>query len=603
MSQPAPLLPWTTPRRPARAVLFLAHWAAIFGRVGELILRRLAQLFLTEPVFAHPYGFWLGPLSALLLFAPVILIVWGLTWRIGGRTAAWRAAVWTAAWLAVFDVLLLVPRFHVWALAVFAAGVAALVARFAMARPPLFRKVMVAGSLVLALIAGVVGPLTTRRAQPPSGPEGTPRRGAPSVLLLVLDTVRALELSGLGYQRPTSPALDALARSGVQFQRAVATAPWTLPSHAALFTGRFQHELSVGWSTPLGPEPLTLAQHVVSQGYATGGFTANLRYTARNYGLDRGFQEYRDYSFVHTLALGMTMFGRLVTSFYNQLAHEYVMPGRKDAAQVVDEFLAWREDQGDQPYFAFLNFFDAHDPYAPPPPYDLRFRDTEPLNRSVEIGVPHSAEEVRGLQDSYDGAVAYLDAEIGRLVEALRADGSLDRTLIIVTSDHGEEFAEHGHLGHGSGLHFPAIHVPLIVRWPEGGVPGGVTVEDAVSIVDVPATILDLIGDPTPQALPGASLAPLWRGESPSGLSPVLSELYWAPNQPESYPVAGGDLHSLVRGRWHLIAGPGTSEELYDIMADPFERHDLAAVPELADTLRSLRESLAAFPMLDRGGR
>jgi arylsulfatase A-like enzyme len=279
------------------------------------------------------------------------------------------------------------------------------------------------------------------------------------------------------------------------------------------------------------------------------------------------------------------------------------MPGRKNAEQVVDEFLAWREDQGDRPYFAFLNLFDAHDPYAPPPPYDLRFRDTEPPNRSVEIGIPHSAEEIQGLQDSYDGALAYLDAEIGRLVEALRADGSLDQTLIIVNSDHGEEFAEQGHLWHGSGLHFPALHVPLIVRWPAGGVPAGATVQDAVSIVDVPATILELIGDRGPQALPGTSLAPLWRGESSARISPILSELYWAPNQPEAYPVAGGDLHSLVRGRWHLIAGPGASEELYDIMADPFERHDLAAVPELADTLRSMREALAAFPMLDRGGR
>jgi len=270
---------------------------------------------------------------------------------------------------------------------------------------------------------------------------------------------------------------------------------------------------------------------------------------------------------------------------------------------VIDEFLEWQVAQGERPYFAFLNFFDAHEPYAPEAPYDLMFSGREPPTREHEVGRRHPPAELQGLRDAYDGAITSLDAQLGRLFEELRRRGALERTIVVVTADHGEEFAEHGHVSHGNGLHFPALHVPLLVRWPEGGVPRGVVVPSPVSLADVPATIIDLARSADRSRIPGASLAPLWMGGRVANASPVLSELYWVPNQPDWYPVAGGDMRSLVYGRFHLIAGPGTREELYDIMADPFERRNLIGDAVPADTLAAMRQALAALKGDDRGGR
>ncbi len=577
--------------------------AALAAGIGELLLRLVARRVLPAPVAINPESIWLGPLSALVVFAPLILVAW-LAGRIGGARAAWLAAVVMAAFLAVFDILLLVPRLHPAALAVLAIGVASQVALLARRRPAFFARAMRATVALLAAVAAVGGVTQAVRSRTTADGEGTPPGDdAPSVLLLVLDTVRAMELSAYGYERATSPHLAALADSGVRFERAVSTAPWTLPSHASLFTGRFQRDLSVGWSTALDTVPPTLAEHFAARGYATGGFVANLRYCAREYGLGRGFQTYRDFALVGSQLIGSTMAGRRLIGLYDDLLDRYVLVGRKDAARVVDEFLDWQQAQGTRPYFAFLNFFDAHEPYAPDAPYDLQFLGAEPATRNLVVGRHHDSTEVAGLRGAYDGAIASLDAQLGRLFDELQRRGLLDHTIVIVTADHGEEFAEHGYMSHGNGLNFPALHVPLIVRFPRGGIPAGAHVETPVSLVDVPATIAELSGTTEGSLIPGRSLAPLWRGDSTTQRSPILSELYWVRNQPEWYPVSGGNMRSLVRGRFHYIAGPDAREELYDIAADPYERDDLLRDAALADTLSSLRSALSAFPAADRGGR
>lgn len=594
--------PAGAPFQPVASIVRLTLWSALMAGVGEVVLRLVARQLLAEPVFLNPASIWLGPLSAFLVFLPCIAMGW-MAGRVRSARAAWYSALGVATFLAVFDVLLLVPRLHLVALALLAAGATTQVVAMARRWPAIFARSVRWSTAVLAAVAVVGGGVTARSAGRVHGEPGSAAEGAPSVLLLVLDTVRAMELSGYGYVRPTSPQLTALAADGVRFDRAVATAPWTLPTHATLFTGRFQRDLSVGWTTALDTVPPTLAEHFSSLGYATGGFIANLRYTSREYGLGRGFQVYRDYALNWSQLMGSTMVGRRAIGAYNDLVHRYVLVGRKDAAHVVDEFLAWQEQQGTHPYFAFLNFFDAHEPYAPEAPYDLLFAKREPPTRGLEVGRRHPPEELQGLRDAYDGAIASLDAQLGRLFAELRRRGALERTIVVVTADHGEEFAEHGHMSHGNGLHFPALHVPLLVRWPEGGVPRGAVVPSPVSLADVPATILDLTRSGETRRIPGVSLAPLWRGEPVAGASPVLSELYWVPNQPAWYPVAGGDMRSLVRGRFHLIAGPGSREEVYDIMADPFERSPLANGAMPADTLAEMRAVLAALRGADRGGR
>lgn len=584
-------------------ILPLALAAALAAGIGELVLRLIARRVLPTPVAINPDSVWLAPLSALLIFTPLILLAW-LGGRLAGRRPAWIAAVVMASLLATFDVLLLVPRVHPAALLLLAFGVSTQVARVARRRPVLFRRGMLATAAVLATVAVAGGVTEAMRARRTSATLGAlPGDDAPNVLLLVLDTVRAMELSAYGYERATSPRLARLAEEGVRFDRAVATAPWTLPSHATMFTGRFQRDLSVGWSTALDTVPPTLAEHFAARGFATGGFIANLRYCAREYGLGRGFQTYRDFALIGSQLIGSTMAGRRLIGLYDDVANRYVLAGRKDAARVVDEFLDWQGTQGRRPFFAFLNFFDAHEPYAPDAPYDLAFLDAEPPTRNLVVGRKHGAQEVEGLRGAYDGAIASLDAQLGRLFDELARRQLLDRTIVIVTADHGEEFAEHGYMSHGNGLNFPALHVPLIVHWPRGGIPSGARIETPVSLVDLAATITDLTGTTEGSLLPGHTLAPLWHGDRAAPRSPILSELYWVRNQPEWYPVSGGNMRSLVRGRFHYIAGPDAREELYDIAADPFESRDLTRDAAMADTLGALRSAIAAFPAADRGGR
>jgi arylsulfatase A-like enzyme len=209
---------------------------------------------------------------------------------------------------------------------------------------------------------------------------------------------------------------------------------------------------------------------------------------------------------------------------------------------------------------------------------------------------------VPGLRQAYQGGVAADDAAVGQMIDELSRRGLLDNTIVVIVSDHGEEFAEHGLLSHGSSLYLPSLHVPLLIRWP-GNVPREVTIAQPVSLLDVAATVLDLSGMHDSTGVSGISLAPLWRGDSLRNVSPALSELYWVRNQPKSFPIASGNLHSLVRGHYHLIVNAAGREELYDLSRDPSEQHNLAGSPPDSVTLASMREELARHPMRDRKGR
>ena len=591
----------------SHAFWWLLLAGSLAGALGEATLILGARIALHRYTLFNPQGIWMAPLANLLLLVVPLGLVALVARRWGTRAAVVTTAFAAVLAAAIEPLLVVRDRVHPLALLALALGVATQVARFARARPGAFARITrtaTVGMLAISVASGIsYNTVRAWRERQALAGLGAAPDGAPNVILLVLDTVRALSLSAYGYGRETSPFLAELAARGVRFGRAISPAPWTLPSHASMFTGRYSSQQTGNWTTPLDGAHATLASVFASYGYATGGFVANLRYCGREYGLGRGFQTYRDFAMVQSQIVGSTMAGRRLLGLYNDLAGKYVLAGRKDAARVVDEFLDWQEERGSRPYFAFLNFFDAHEPYAPDAPYDLAFLSSEPPTRALMVGESHDPAEVEGLRGAYDGAIASLDAQLGRLFDELARRGSLDRTIVVVTSDHGEEFAEHGYMSHGNGLNFPALHVPLLIRWPKGGVPAGAVVETPVSLADLAATLIDLTASAERSVLPGASLAPLWRGEAVPNLSPVLSELYWVRNQPDFYPVSRGNMRSLVRGRFHYIAGPEQREELYDIVADPFERIDLLADPAVADTLSALRRAMAAFPAEDRQGR
>lgn len=584
-----------------RDVLWLVALGALGAGLGEVGLRFALLPFrelLGSRVYLNPQSVWMGPFTtAVLLLVPVSL-TWIIARKVRGGAHAFSATVLAATFLSLYAVAMITRRVSDIALAALALGVASQVARFASAKPALARLVVRRltvglGVTCLALTAWVsLSPKMRERRILGALPEAP--AGAPNVLLLVLDTVRGLETGVGGYARATTPNIDRYAARGVVFDRAIAAAPWTLPSHASMFTGKWPHELGVGWSKPFEAGHVTLAERLNSLGYATGGFVANVIYCSYLFGLQRGFSSYHDYQFTPSEVLGASTLGRRVIERWNAATGDYVFVGRKDAAQVNAEFLSWEADVKEgRPWFAFLNYFDAHDPYDPEEPWRTKFPGTEEKWRSLFELRQRSPEELSALQSAYDGSLAYLDDQVGKLLDDLDKRGVLRNTIVIITSDHGEEFGEHGHTGHGSSLYSPVIHVPLVILPP--GDTASKRVARMVSLRDLAATIEDA-ASPGQRELPGFPLSPLWRGDSAATISPAFTQVDRFATLPARYPVSKANLRSLiVDDRWHFIRTVGGKEELFDLRADYMERTNLIDRPEVAATVQRLRDSLTVL--------
>ena len=441
--------------------------------------------------------------------------------------------------------------------------------------------------LFVALFAlGGATAFLPRDGRPPIGEAGD----APSVLYIVLDTVRADHFGCYGYERDTTPNLDALAAQGVVFERAISTSPWTLTSHVTLFTGRYPRDCSADWHEILDAEHATMAEVFAERGYATAGFVGNLRYCSGEFGIDRGFAHYEDFYFRPEVVAAASSIGyALLNQVVGQPFHTLV---RNDAGRVTDRFLAWQNAHEGEPFFAFLNFYDAHAYCEAPAPHAGMFgpgggdaRDWNARDGAKE------AERMQGFRNDYDACLHYIDAEIGRLLETLRERGVLDDTLVVLTADHGEQFGEHGLTGHGNSLYMPNLHVPLLIAMP-GRVPSGKRVADFVSLRDVAATTLDLAGA-LPGTWPGTPLAPLW-AETATGMigSPVLAEVTGVPASPDWIPVGRGDMTSLTERGLHLIVNGDGVAELYDLRADPGEGQDLIGTEAADRDARRLRGQL-----------
>ncbi len=431
-----------------------------------------------------------------------------------------------------------------------------------------------------------------------------------NVILIVMDTVRASSLSLYGYSRETSPQLARLAGQGVRFDQAYSTAPWTAPSHASMFTGRWPHELSVDWDRPLDATFPTLAEVLGNQGYATAGFVANTTYCSYETGLSRGFAHYEDYDVtIRGIGLCSSVIERSLNFLHKhpRLAQwvgddPSAKGDRKDAARINRDFLGWLEQRPkDQPFFAFLNYYDAHHPYISP--------ESDP--RSTIGRKPTSSRDFRLLKtwwerdkldlkpedlalaiDAYDQCIAGLDHQLGRLFDELKTRGILDESIVVITSDHGEHLGERNLFGHGCSVYRPELHVPLVILAP-GSLSAGTVVTEPVSLRDIPATVLDLIHSPrTP--LPGQSLATLATGTSVArpGGSVVRSEIKSPPEDDPNRgrsPAAKGAMTSLVDRDFHYIQGGDGHEELFNLKHDPEEVHDLARSRDQTSTLDRFR--------------
>ncbi|HYN10424.1 MAG TPA: sulfatase [Vicinamibacterales bacterium] len=391
----------------------------------------------------------------------------------------------------------------------------------------------------------------------------TPRPA--SVILITLDTTRADRLPPYNAGMPL-PAIEGLAREGVVFNRVVAPVPLTLPSHSSLFTGRLPpaHGARVN-AERLGAGHPLFTERLREAGYRTAAFVGSVVLN-KDRGLGRGFDVYDD-------VISETGTRRL----------------RRPASEVIDAALAWLNTGDASPFFMWVHLFDAHAPYAMPEAFDAS---------------PNG--------DPYTGAIAIMDAQIGRLLRAVDERKSLDRTAVIVTADHGESLGDHGERGHGIFVYESALRVPLIVRWP-GVQPRRVS--DLAQLIDIAPTVLDLEGLPAPP-MDGVSLAPLMRGDRSALRRRQEQDLRLRSGQADRiayaesmYPLHHGwsALRSVREGRFKFIEAP--RPELYDLESDPHEARNIydtqpATAARLLALLRTFGPAeIAAAPEADAAAR
>lgn len=416
---------------------------------------------------------------------------------------------------------------------------------------------------VLALLLVVASALAcAREAQPPN------------LILISIDTLRADRLGCYGYARPTSPFLDREARRGVLFSDVTASSSWTYPSHASMFTGLYpSRNGATELKQRLRPDALSLAEILAARGYRAAGVVSSTLFLG--YGLERGFEKL-----------------------------QYVDPGGPEPSKVSATAIEWLTHvERTRPFFYLVHYLDPHSDYSSLPEYEREFvrpydgkasGKSEQLFQALSGFLKFEADDARHLSDLYDAGVRQQDAELQKLFTFLDGSGLRANTWIVLTSDHGEEFLEHGGVMHGLTQYEESVRVPLIVWGPS--IASGARVETPVSLVDLLPTALDVLGVPTPAGLDGVSLRPSWE----SGVTPLRAlfiEADMDPPGPTATTMVPGDDLAARWGKFKLLLDPAHGvARLYDIENDPAEAHDVSS--EYHELVADLRAELEHFRTL-----
>ncbi|MEM1204493.1 MAG: sulfatase [Acidobacteriota bacterium] len=418
------------------------------------------------------------------------------------------------------------------------------------------------GALALASCGGEGDPGSD------GGAAEAPKVRRPNVLVISLDTLRADRLGSYGYHRDTSPFLDELAARGIRFENAIVNTHGTPPSHTTLLTGLYQSTHRVSW-VPAGPEGrndrvpegLTLMQEVFQrEGYATIGVTDN-GYVAANFGFDQGFDVFRD-------------------------RHIGAEAGTNLTLDLVRQRLG-----GDKPLFVFYHTYEPHTPYEPPAEYRAMFEpppsDVVPTGEALlpfqDDASSFSADDIQHLSDLYDAGIRYTDDVMRRFFDELEGLGFFENHLTVVTSDHGEEFGDHGGLLHRVSLYDELLRVPLLISGTE--IPAGVVDNRAASLVDVAPTVYTALRMRPRAPISGRDL-----------LGPLEDHPRWA------FAQYAGLLEAARGDKWKLIRDQMNGEvELYNLHKDPGETRNVAARnPEMVERLeRRINHWRRSCPELD----
>lgn len=595
--------------------------AGLVEGVGLLVFQRVNWRSWGPMMHVSKEIIWASPLVDLLFFLVLALLVSLLSCVIP-RLNAVRAIAPLLAFLTTYDWLTLTARLSHWSCLLLALGVAAAFNRwFGKREGEILKRCQqstpwLIAVWMLAFVAIEGGEWIVERNAVARLPVAS--ADSPNVLIIVVDTLRADHLSSYGYARQTSPEIDRLAKQGVQFENAFAPSSWSLPSHASLLTGLypFEHGMQnvepmpwLGWGNEAMHGLPTLGEALQKRGYRTGAFSANRVYFTSNVGLGRGFIHFEDYFYSPADSFVRTLFGREFARIYLSRSDKSLVRRilrrmgftalldrdtegweknggprgvRKRASVVNDELLRWIDTDNDKsqqhPFFAFLNYMDAHDPYGAP------------------AGHPKPSWDHGTVTDQYDDGVNYADHYIGLLMQSLQQRGLANHTLVIITSDHGESLGEHGLHFHASALYRELIQVPLIIWYP-GHVPAGLQIATPVTNIAIPSTIMDLLaGNPGETVFPGPALIALWKNPQASSPWPhPLAELAQNDINPEKAAVptaADGPMQTLVTPDWHLIVHKNLGEQLYHWIADPGESHDLINTSEGRAQAAALKSEL-----------
>ncbi len=401
------------------------------------------------------------------------------------------------------------------------------------------------------------------------------RQGSPlNVVVIAIDSLRPDALGCYGYERHTSPNIDLLAAQGVHFENTISQAPWTTPSFGTVFTSLYpsQHG-ATSVNNMVRPTVPTLATMLKARGYATAAMV-NAPALNPEYGINRGFD------------------------FYDAAER-----GTRDARGTSADAITWIASNSDRPFLLFLHYFDVHLPYAPPPPYDTLFDptykgwmgrffdpDSYAVGREKQINMmgKWSREDWNHARSLYDGELAFTDEAIGTLVKRLNELGLRKKTLIVLLSDHGEEFFEHGAFGHSHTLFSEILRVPLIFSLP-GGIPEGTQVRDQVRLLDVTPTILDLLGVTPKGHFEGASLIPLILGRGVPQAPPGAA---LPPDVAFSEAIGlGTEKKSVTTSTYKVIHDIDSGETMFfDLARDPGEKQSISD-PRIPDPQASVLRS------------
>jgi arylsulfatase A-like enzyme len=543
--------------------------------------------------------FWVAPLFELFVFLALALAIQSAKWFIP-QLQERQATIWIFTFYTIYEWLRVLSTGHIdrYARVVLTTGLVLTIFRVSRSFTWLqFWKrglAAVPALFTTALLFGFLLPTATETLY--SITSVSPPNGSPNLIIIVVDALRADHLSAYGYLRQTSPNLDRISAEGILFENAFAASSWTLPSHASLLTGLYpnEHRAQGPFFARLG---VTIGDVLRRHGYRTGAFSANKYYFTSSCGLAVGFSHFEDYSRSLLDLLNLTPYSK-------QIIEQILVPrglqqrlSRKRAPDVTKGFLEWARQDRSRPFFAFLNYFDVHDPYTSP--YRNRFlrSGNQPggLINSVLGRIQLStSSEVASEIDSYDGGISYLDENLGTLIRTLQESGLSENTIVAITADHGEAFGEHGLFAHEGTLYRELIQIPLIF-WSPRLLPAGIRVSQPVSNSFLASTMLGFSGR-NATVFPGLPLSRLWTTPPPVDWPAPIAELSKSPTDPdERSPRRLGWLKTLITPEWQYISHETLPAELYAWKADSAEARNLAATSSGSAIVNALGRQLDSY--------